>query len=120
MIFQDRQEAGKLLAEKLRQYQNKKQAIILAIPRGGLEIGAVLAERLNLPLEVILTKKLGFPGKPEYALGAVSLQSEFIDPLYLHQLPPKSDFFDNPFPEIFWKIPSYGDRFHQLATYIWV
>lgn len=78
MLFQDRYSAGKLLAQKLQSYKNNPDAAILAIPRGGLETGFSLAKELSLPLDVIFTKKIGFPGNPEYAIGAVSLNSEVI------------------------------------------
>lgn len=78
MLFKDRYEAGKLLAGKLQSYKNNTGAIVLAVPRGGLEPGFILAKELNLPLDVILTKKIGFPGNPEYAIGAVSLNSEVV------------------------------------------
>ena len=78
MLFKDRYSAGKLLAQKLQSYKNNPDTVILAIPRGGLETGFSLAKELNLPLDVIFTKKIGFPGNPEYAIGAVSLNSEVI------------------------------------------
>ena len=78
MLFKDRYLAGKLLAQKLQPYKNHPDAIILAIPRGGLETGFSLAKELNLPLDIVLTKKIGFPGNPEYAIGAVSLNSKVI------------------------------------------
>ena len=79
MIFKDRFTAGKLLAKELKKYKNKKDAIVLAIPRGGLQIGFSIAKELNLNLDIILTKKIGYPGNPEYAIGAVSLTSEIVE-----------------------------------------
>ena len=79
MPFTDRGEAGKLLAEKLKQHTGKKDRVILAIPRGGLVIGRILADRLRLPLGIILTKKIGHPYNPEYAIGAVSMSGRMID-----------------------------------------
>jgi len=79
MIFKDRFTAGKLLAKELKKYKNKKDAIVLAIPRGGLQIGFSIAKELNLNLDIILTKKIGYPGNPEYAIGAVSLKEEVVD-----------------------------------------
>jgi len=79
MIFKDRFTAGKLLAKELKKYKNKKDAIVLAIPRGGLQIGCSIAKELNLNLDIILTKKIGYPGNPEYAIGAVSLTSEIVE-----------------------------------------
>lgn len=78
-MFKDRFDAGKKLAEKLKNYANDPNVVILAIPRGALEIGSVLSKELHAPLDVILTKKIGYPGNPEYAIGAVSLDNVIID-----------------------------------------
>lgn len=78
-MFKDRFDAGKQLTQKLQKYTNDPNTIILAIPRGALEIGAVLSKDLNLPMDVVLTKKIGYPGNPEYAIGAMSLDSIIID-----------------------------------------
>lgn len=69
-MFKDRIEAGKQLAGRLRKYKSKA-LIILAIPRGGVVVGKELAKALNCPLDVIVTKKIGAPGNPELAIGAV-------------------------------------------------
>jgi len=78
MVFKDRFDAAHQLVVKLEKYKGKN-AIILAVPRGGLQIGSVLAEELGLPLDVALTKKIGAPGNPEYAIGAVSLTGEVLE-----------------------------------------
>jgi predicted phosphoribosyltransferase len=77
-MFKDRQEAGFLLAEKLMHYKNT-DAIILAVPRGGVPIGYVIAQKLQLPLDIVLSKKIGHPFNKEFAIGAVSLDSTIID-----------------------------------------
>lgn len=79
MMFRDRIDAANQLVEKLEKYKGQKAAIILAVPRGALEIGKVLAKKLKLPLDIALTKKLGAPGNPEYAIGAVSLTGEVLE-----------------------------------------
>ena len=79
MIFKDRFTEGKLLAKEFKKYTNKKDAVVLAIPRGGLQVGYSIAKELNLNLDIILTKKISYPGNPEYAIGAVSLKEEIID-----------------------------------------
>lgn len=71
MIFGDRREAGEKLAERLMKYRGAN-AVILAIPRGGVILGDVTARILNVPLDVIITRKIGAPGNPEFAIGAVS------------------------------------------------
>ncbi|HEX4048478.1 MAG TPA: phosphoribosyltransferase family protein, partial [Elusimicrobiota bacterium] len=78
-MFTDRREAGLALARKLAPYEFRNDAVILAVPRGGLALGAVLAEELGLPLDIILTKKIGHPGNAEFAIGAVSLTGAAVD-----------------------------------------
>ncbi len=78
-MFKNRFDAGKQLAQKLMEYKDNPNVVILAIPRGALEIGSVLTQELHAPLDVVLTKKIGYPGNPEYAIGAVSLDSVIID-----------------------------------------
>ena len=83
-IFKDRFDAARQLAERLKQYANNPDALVLAIPRGGLQLGNVLARELHLPLDVVFTKKIGYPGNPEYAIGAVSARHVFISPDFAH------------------------------------
>ncbi len=78
-MFKDRFDAGYQLAKHLQHYKNNPDALIVAIPRGAVEIGAELSKQLQLPLDVIFTKKIGYPGNPEYAIGAVSLDNVIID-----------------------------------------
>ena len=78
-ILKDRKEAGLLLSEKLEKYQDS-DTLILAVPRGGVPIGYEIAKNLNLPLDIILSKKIGHPLNKEFAIGAVSLDSTIIDP----------------------------------------
>lgn len=80
-MFRDRFEAGRLLANALSKYKNKKNTIILAIPRGALQIGQILHEELKVPLDIIVTKKIPHPMSEEYAIGAVGSDGEyFVDP----------------------------------------
>ena len=81
-MFADRYDAANQLLESLEQYKNNKEVVVLAIPRGALEIGYVLAKNLNAPLEVVFSKKIGAPGQPELAIGAITQDAEVIDPLY--------------------------------------
>jgi predicted phosphoribosyltransferase len=76
-MYKDRNEAGNLLALKLEKY-NKTDAVVLAIPRGGIPLGFIVSEKLNLPLEVVLSKKIGHPLHKEYAIGAVTLKSSIL------------------------------------------
>ena len=74
-IFNDREEAGWMLVERLRG-ETMEKPLVLAIPRGGVEIGAVLARGLGAELDVVLSRKLRAPHQPELALGAVSESGE--------------------------------------------
>lgn len=78
MLFTNRIEAANLLSKKLIEYKNNKKAVIVAIPRGGLPIGYTIAKYLKLPLEIVLTKKIGHPYHKEFAIGAVSLDNRIL------------------------------------------
>ncbi len=72
MIFRDRQDAARLLANRLTRYRDDSSALILALPRGGVPVGYTLSEALRIPLDVFITRKIGAPDNPEYAIGAVA------------------------------------------------
>jgi putative phosphoribosyl transferase len=76
--FRDRDEGGAFLADALRDVL-PENSVVLAIPRGGVEIGAAVAERLGLPLDVVIPRKLGAPGNPELGLGAVAEGIRVLD-----------------------------------------
>jgi putative phosphoribosyl transferase len=91
-IFRDRRDAGRKLARVLRNVEGwqeeqkdqpgsrahtqEAQALVLAIPRGGVEVGAEVAQELGIPLDLWLAHKIGAPGNPEYAIGSVSINGE--------------------------------------------
>jgi putative phosphoribosyl transferase len=89
-MFRDRLEAGEKLAAALEKYRGRRDAVVLAVPRGGLPVGAVVAQALGLPLDVMLTKKIGHPQNPELAVGAVALSGEVIGPLARQYAVPES------------------------------
>lgn len=70
-MFRDRHHAGKLLAEALRDRIAGAGWVVLGLPRGGVVVGAEVARALGLPLDIIVTRKIGAPGNPEFAIGAV-------------------------------------------------
>ncbi|MDN3670542.1 phosphoribosyltransferase family protein [Echinicola jeungdonensis] len=76
-MYKDREEAGVILARELFKYKDSN-AIVVGIPRGGVPVAYELAKALHLPLEIILTKKLGYPGNKEYAIGAVGLKDLYL------------------------------------------
>ena len=75
--FSDRVDAGKRLASALKDFAGKK-GVVLAIPRGGVVVGFEIAMALRLPLDVIIPHKLGAPGNPELAIGAVAEDGTMI------------------------------------------
>ncbi|WP_372766570.1 phosphoribosyltransferase [Lutibacter sp.] len=90
-MFVNRVEAANLLAEKLTDYKNKEGTVIVAIPRGGVPVGYEISKKLNVPLEVVLSKKIGHPFNKEYAIGAVTLKNSIlsdaaleVSPIYIH------------------------------------
>jgi predicted phosphoribosyltransferase len=70
--FQDRHEAGRMLAEALRSYAGRDDLLVLALPRGGVPVGFEVARALGAPLDVMLVRKLGVPGHEELAMGAIA------------------------------------------------
>jgi predicted phosphoribosyltransferase len=85
--YEDRREAGRELAVHLRAYAGRPDAIVLALPRGGVPVGYQLADALGLPLDVFVVRKLGTPGHRELAMGAIAsggvrvLNREVVDAL---------------------------------------
>jgi len=71
-MFHDRTDAGRQLASALQRYAGHAKGLILAIPRGGVLVGLELSRALKLPLDVLITRKIGAPGNPELALGALA------------------------------------------------
>lgn len=75
MLFEDRHDAGKRLAERLQQHRGS-DAIVLGLPRGGVVVAYEVARALDLPLDVVIVRKIGAPGNPEYAIGAIAENGE--------------------------------------------
>lgn len=71
MIFENRKIAGKLLSEALSDFSDDENTLVLGIPRGGAVVAAEVARELNLPLDIVITRKIGYPEKTELTLGAV-------------------------------------------------
>lgn len=72
MMFRDREEAGRLLAQALSQYQGRANLVVLGLPRGGVPIAKIVADSLSAPMDVLLVRKLGVPWQPELAFGAIA------------------------------------------------
>ena len=81
-IYRDRSEAGRLLAQALKEQgladPQRGDLLVLAIPRGGVVVGAEVARALKAPLDVWLARKIGAPGNPEFAIGSVSSHGELV------------------------------------------
>ena len=69
-LFLDREQAGRLLAQKLSSYKGEN-TLVLGIPRGGVPVARAISDKLGLDLDIIITKKIGAPGQKELAIGAV-------------------------------------------------
>ncbi|MBI5799058.1 MAG: phosphoribosyl transferase [Candidatus Yonathbacteria bacterium] len=76
-VFKNRIEAGKKLSELLGKFKGTN-TIVLALPRGGVVVAREISEALNLPLDIIVTRKIGAPGNDEYAIGAIDLNGNGV------------------------------------------
>ena len=71
--YADRSEAGRVLASKLPQYENREDVRVLGLARGGIAVAAEVATALHAPLDVLVVRKLSLPSQPEFALGAIAV-----------------------------------------------
>src|SRR5262249_33616449 len=93
MTFEDRADAGRRLAALLTRYRGR-DVLVLGIPRGGVPIGAEIANALNGELDVSVARKLGAPGQPELAIGAISSGSWILNPGVVRALRVTEDFIE--------------------------
>lgn len=86
-MFDDREQAGRLLAEKMLRYKRDGFGLVFGIPRGGVPVAKVISEKLDLPMDVLISRKIGAPNQKELAIGAVGpagvkvLDNELIEKL---------------------------------------
>lgn len=93
-MFQNRYQAGRILVDKLKQYQNTG-ALVLVLPRGGVPVGYEIAKKLGFDLDVIVVRKLGAPGNPELAIGAIGPNNtSFIDENLCQRLGVSREYLD--------------------------
>ncbi len=78
MVFENREQAGRLLAEKLKEYQDK-DTLVFALPRGGVMVGAEISRALGVPLEIIISRKIGHPLQPEFGIAAVTENGQLTE-----------------------------------------
>lgn len=100
MIFKDRRSAGELLAKRLKHFSNGRHLIVLGIPRGGVVVASEIAKRLKLPLDIVVTRKIGAPFQKELALGAVDADGEAVWDLDQFQISNVKDQIENEMEEI--------------------
>lgn len=78
MRFLDREDAGRRLAEALDFVKGRRGLLVLAVPRGGVVVGSVVARALKAPLDIVIARKIGAPGNPELAIGAVAADGTVV------------------------------------------
>lgn len=111
MIFRDRVEAGKKLAETLKGFRGK-DVVVLGIPRGGVVVASEVAKALGAPLDIVVTRKIEAPGEPEFALGAVTQEGDVImDRQAAESLGASSSYLDD---QIRKKKEEVDDRMQRL------
>lgn len=71
-LYKDRADAGKALAKELTRFKDAEETVVVGLPRGGVVVAYEVAKALNLPLDIVCPRKLGAPGNPEFAIGAVT------------------------------------------------
>ncbi len=71
-MFKNRKEAGQQLAQELSEYAGREDVVVLGLPRGGVPVAFEVAKALEAPLDVFVVRKLGLPGRPELAMGAIA------------------------------------------------
>ena len=84
--FEDRFEAGRLLGGELASRKMGADPILIALPRGGVPVGASAAEALGAPLDIVVARKLGVPWRPELAMGAIAGEARVLDSALIRQL----------------------------------
>jgi putative phosphoribosyl transferase len=88
-LFEDRRAAGRRLAKQLQALELEGNIIVLALPRGGVPVGYEIARALDAPLDIFVTRKIGAPGNPEFAIGAIAsdgtvvLDDSVVEDLYI-------------------------------------
>lgn len=78
MLFKDREDAGRRLASRLAAFKGDPEAVVAALPRGGVVTGRVIADALGLPLDLVVPRKIGAEGDREYAIGAVTEEGDVV------------------------------------------
>lgn len=91
-LFENRKHAGEMLAHRLAQYAKRPDVVVLGLPRGGVPVAYAIAAQLEVTLDIFLVRKLGVPGREEFAMGAVSSQGVCVlrsETIALMDIPPE-------------------------------
>lgn len=95
-MFKDRKEAGVNLSKRLKEYEGKKDVIVIGLPRGGVVLAYQISKKLKLPLDVIAPRKISMPGSPEAAIGAITPDGQKVfDWTLISEVGIERDYIDN-------------------------
>lgn len=78
MRYQDREEAGRKMAEALAAYAGQEDVVVVALPRGGVVPGRIVADALRVPFDLVVPRKIGSPFNKEYAIGALTESGDVV------------------------------------------
>ena len=92
--FADRRQAGAALADRLGHHAGRTDVVVLALPRGGVPVGAEVARALTAPLDVFVVRKLGLPGQPELAIGSIDETGHSYVRSYARMIDVSEDYLD--------------------------
>ena len=87
MFFSDRRIAGRRLGEALSKYRGREDVVVVGVPRGGVVVAAEVAKALDASLDIVVVKKLGYPGNPEFAMGAAGADDFYLNEEIVAQIP---------------------------------
>jgi putative phosphoribosyl transferase len=91
MRYANRREAGRLLGAKLQDWRGRNDVVVLALPRGGVPVAFEVATHIGAPLDVLIVRKLGVPGQPELALGALASGNVVVENSEIMALVPEAE-----------------------------
>lgn len=120
--YVDRRDAGQNLALLLKEFEGDSDALVLALPRGGVVVGYEISQKLRLPFDIVVARKIGFPGNPEFAIGAITEDGEGVfDSVVIHAYKISLEYLreekEKEQREIFRRLKLYrGDRAPLVVT----
>ena len=93
-MFKNRIDAGEQLAKKLKDYSKKENTVVLGIPRGGVVVASIVSKILEIPLDIMVIKKIGLPGNEEFAIGAAGPKMFHVDENKVKEFRVKKDIIN--------------------------